>query len=909
MTTSCYLPKSSLNSEKLTTSQEALLLSPPSHGTHGMVPGKLTTSQEALLLSPPSHGTHGMVPGKLNLHQKILLHTLQYFSQYDFLDQNDLLFIIDHVDIILYYYEMIHNEYLLFLPKIQFYLMKKSPPCLISLFLPNSVSSHSTLKSELEAFHITVIPSEKIHEFNYFVQFINRFHKKHPYHPFIQEYISKVGEILFEENHQIKPYLISHYKAKEYYFYENSFLPNILYKKIQLSRIAQFISLEHYAYKRSEYMLRSFSQIAEELGAIQIRISHHYIQDDEKISKLGVINKSYIRRIGRKREKNELSFDFTYCDHNYINLNEFLLKNKILNENKFLLSKEDFDSNVELKYLISARCKNFIEKYYTQFKSSTLNHKELSIFFTLKEFDINLDHFNIISEQIETTLQIDFLNVLEHTSLIDGGNIFPLKEGYMYLKQMILEEKNYSIYINFLKAHLHAIQNQYAYLSYDYEYIEHVMKMYHQCIELNFCEKEWVEYIQSYWNENREWYHFTLLRDKILLGNDNINDKFHFVTFQYMNIFKHKYHMLKKCEEFLQSILEPLIDTYISYSMKKYNEEEEKGEKKNEEVNSEDADSEDEKIREQMKVKELVQYCDESIVDFIHQREERHVNVNLLDEIRNRIQGYFYLDDEEEEENQEKSDEKKSLIQLYFQYIQYIKNIHIHKGEEKSTFFSNHLFKEKLKKNQFQKKLIQLLIKGIKGSFYYENGISNNIHDIHSLQKVILNVIDYYFQDEVEHLQDLCLHYVYPIEKYKLIDVKLLIENCALTLSSFYIQRFHYKSKVKVEEKRRFLLPNLHDSIQPYQDDNHSPISMEKQARMSLMDEAKNIFVKFLWKSIDVKEYNESRLKEKIDSTFSVSYLLSNYRKYRLFYTYDDYKKIDDEIHGYKEEKKKEEKN
>jgi hypothetical protein len=741
---------------------------------------------------------------------------------------------------------------------------------------------------------------------------MNRFHKKHPYNDFIQEYILKMGEILYEENHCIQHYLLSHYKPKEYYFYENSFLPNLLYKKIQLSRIVQFISLEHYAYKKSEYMLRSFSQIAEELGAIQIRISHHYIQDDEKISKLGIINKSHIRRDGRKREKNELAFDFTYSDHNYINLNEFLLKNKILNENKFLLSKEDFDSNVELKYLISARCKNFIEKYYTQFKSSTLNHKELSIFFTLKEFDICLDHFNIISEQIETTLQIDFLNVLEHTSLIDGGNIFPLKEGYMYLKQMILEEQNFSIYINFLKAHLHAVQNQYVYLNYDYEYIEHVMKIYHQCIELNFREKEWVEYIQSYWKESSEWYHFTLLRDKILLGNDNINDKFHFITFQYMNIFKHKYHMLKKCEEFLQSILEPLIDTFISYAMKKYNEEEKK-------VEEEDVDSEDEKRREQIKVKEqvdeILQYCDESIIDFIHQREERHTNVNLFDEIKNRIQGYFYLEDEEVEEVEEveeenKSEKKKSFIQLYFQYIQYIKNIHIYEGEEKSSFFSTQLFKEKLKKNHFQKKIIQLLIKGIKGSFYYENGISHNIHDIKALQKVILNVIDYYFQDEVDHLQDLCLHNVYFIEKYKLIDVKRLIQNCALTLSSFYIQQFHYTSKIKIEEKRRFLLPNLHDSIQPYQDDNHSPISMEKRERISLVDEAKNIFIKFLYKSIDSKHFSEEVLKEQIDSTFSPPYLLSNYRKYRLFYTYDDYKKIEEKIqlsrlHQYKEEEKK----
>jgi hypothetical protein len=44
--------------------------------------------------------------------------------------------------------------------------------------------------------------------------------------------------------------------------------------------------------------------------------------------------------------------------------------------------------------------------------------------------------------------------------------------------------------------------------------------------------------------------------------------------------------------------------------------------------------------------------------------------------------------------------------------------------------FDNNNFKQKLKNNLFQKKLITILLKGIKGSFYYENGLSNNIKNI-----------------------------------------------------------------------------------------------------------------------------------------------------------------------------------
>ena len=55
-------------------------------------------------------------------------------------------------------------------------------------------------------------------------------------------------------------------------------------------------------------MLRSFSQIAEELGAIKIHIIHHYLKDDEKISKLGIVNKSLIQKRSNKDE-NQLEFE------------------------------------------------------------------------------------------------------------------------------------------------------------------------------------------------------------------------------------------------------------------------------------------------------------------------------------------------------------------------------------------------------------------------------------------------------------------------------------------------------------------------------------------------------------------------------------------------------------------------
>ncbi len=855
--------------------------------------------------------------------KEILYETFNYFASYDFLNKNDVAFILNNVDMLINYYYMIQNDYILFLPKSYFNISKIVP---YSLFcFTKNAQSDIKLKDALEEYNITLIQSEKINEFNYLLQLINRFHKNYPNNNFIENYVMKIGELLYKENKKIKYYLLTHYKCKEYYFYENLYLPYTLYKKIQLSKIVQFISLEHYAYKKNEYMLRSFSQVAEELGATKIHISYNYIKDDEKIMKLGILNKSLINKKSNKHDNN-IEFDFTYSENNYINLNEFLLNGKILNENKFLLSKEDYESNIELKYLINARCRNFIAKYYTQFKSSTINNKELNIFLTLKDFNINIENQNIVSETIETNLQIDFLNLLNHINLVDGGNIYPLKEGYIYLKQIIYQENMFIKYINFLKAHLHAIQNKYVYLAYNYEYIDNVMKIYHQSIELNFSESELNTFVQNYWNNQSEWYHFTLFRDIILLGNDNNNDKLHFITFQYMNIFKNKYNTLKKIEKYLYNIIDLIIENQITESINNYindgysSEEEIKREqekllnKKKKVEESKESKESEKKIEESEENETKVEESKENdiilinkIQDFINNNKNSLIN-NLMSindyikNIKNKLNSYSYLEDNIEISEIEQND----FINLYLKYIQYIKTSKIKNNSDESFInrsnkydFDNNNFKQKLKNNLFQKKVIDILIKGIKGSFYYEDGLSNNIKDIDKLNKSIENVINYYFSDELFLLQDLLLHDMFNAEKYKIIDINKFIKELIKLLSKYYISNFNnINEKNKENNNETNKLNNkrestIHDSIQRHMDSNSSPLIINNnKEEVSILDETLNIFIKFIYKEISKEEISEADLKELINKNFPLNYLLTNYRKYRLFYSYNDYIKI-----------------
>ncbi len=854
----------------------------------------------------------------------ILIETFHYFGEYnDFLNKNDILFIINHIDIFVEYYNMIHNEYILFLPKSYFYITKQIPKC-INCFIKNEPIKY--LKNVLEEENVTLISYEKKNEFVYLTDLINRFHKKYPLNDFIENYMIKIGKILYNQNPKHnKYYLLNNYKPKEYYFYENNILPFILYKKIKLSNIIQFISLEHYAYKKNEYMLRSFSQIAEELGAIKIHISNDYKKEDEKILLLGLTH-NHISNKEENKDKHKVEFDFAYSENNYINLNEFLLNGKILNENKFLLCKDDYESNIELKYLIHARSRNFIEKYYTQFKNSTLNSKELHIFLTLKDYHINIQSQNICSEKIETNLQIDFLNVLNHPNLIDGSNIYPLKEGYIYLKQIILKDRDFRKYINFMKAHLHALQNKYVYLAYDYEYIDDIMKIYHQSIELNFEEKELIEYISKYWENQNEWYHFTLLRDIILLGNDNLNNKMHFVTFQYMNIFRNKYNLLKKIETCLSNFIDKVLDEHITKSIDKYNDHEignQNMNNNNNDVCEEDLSDEELKKDKEEFIKKINKKVEEVKVvdDFLGATTLRTIrsegsskvetnheyinhiknfinnvkneNVDYISMIVNKLNHYEYLEDSviQEEEN---------ITTLYFKHVQ-SKSIKNMICENSNYDFDIKIFKEKLKNNHFQKKIIELIIKGIKGSFYYENGISNNIFNINKLKKIINDVIQYYFLDEIHFLQKIVLYDMFEAKDYPIINIITFIEELLNKYFNDYYQNQNQNHiKIKREPRRmKSIEPNnkaIHDSIQPHIDDNSSPKIIDKNnEEMCILNEAKNIFIKFIYKECDKINSHDEFIK-KIDEKFPLHYLLTNYRKYRLFYTYHDYKLFIKEI-------------
>jgi len=219
---------------------------------------------------------------------------------------------------------------------------------------------------------------------------------------------------------------------KKIQFSENNILPNILYKKIYFSKEELFLPFEIYSIKKMEYKLKTFCQIAEKLGAKQIKIKY-----DNKINNSKTLNASLsalssetsVNTKDNKKEDDNIDLKFDYNNYQYnLNLNKNKLYEIINEENELFITKENFNSDIDLKFLIDARCINLINDYHTNIIINHINSLERKISIKAKSFGLNIGinqehHF---SNSIE--INIKFINIYDIPDCIDGTNIYKKKK-------------------------------------------------------------------------------------------------------------------------------------------------------------------------------------------------------------------------------------------------------------------------------------------------------------------------------------------------------------------------------------------------------------------------------------------------------------------------------------------------
>jgi hypothetical protein len=686
-------------------------------------------------------------------------------------------------------------------------------------------------------------------------------------------------------------YFDSSKKLKPLFFSENIFEPNILYKKIQFSNQEIFISFDSYIIKKMEYKLRTFCQIAEKLGAEKIIID--YTSNKHEITNVDLgLNIFSAGRIGLKSDSSNDNNDdirivFEYPNnHSDINLNKYYIIDSILSENEFLITKEEFESDLELKFLIDARCINFIQKYHTNFIINHINKVEQKIFLKAQSYGLNIGNLNLKNSFIKISVNIDFFQIHNNPDIIDGTNIHVLREGFGYLVNIIKKDNKYIKLLRFLQSHLNAIQKKWIYLTYNFDNIDKINKIYHNIINLNFKEDEICEIIKVFFDNNLTWYSFKKFRDLILKGSDDKIEKLYFITYQYHDIMNNKKHIMYEIDKYINDYLDNFTNNFnklktttvknehslSDFGFIKYMSEESITEIPNEIFVKNETD--DENILD--KFNEIIDSLNRPI------EELNNINGNLkryntgipIKNISVEINTEDIILNNTEESPLNKLKQSKS--------VQFNQNKNEYNIFELPDIDNNNFFiiRDFLIRNRtIIKNIIYMLFQK---SFKYIGGLSDNLSNVNKLITLIKNIIVYYFDNDIKNLQ--------------------------LILNNELNNNFHFDLKKKIfEDLVEQLCTDLIKNDKLVLNTNSPSIIQDNNEKETLYKRVQKIFLKTIikyfdfenkiiniTKKLDIKTHN-------LESELLISYLedyiplckaYKNYNKCKLFYTWDDFMNI-----------------
>ena len=738
-------------------------------------------------------------------------------------------------------------------------------------------------------------------------------------------------------------------KLKQIFFSENIIEPSVLYKKIQFSNQEIYTPFSNYIIKKMEYKLRTFCQIAEKLGAEKIIIEYYSSTTDDKELNLSldIFSASVGTNIINKNSENEtIKIIFEYPNnHSDINLNKFYIINSILNENEFLISKDEFESDLELKFLIDTRCINFIQKYHTNFIINHINKIEQKIFLKAQNYGLNIGNMNLKNNFIKISITIDFIQIQNNIDIIDGTNIHILREGFTHLSNIIKKDKDYSKLLRFLYSHLTAIEKRWVSLNYVFDNIDKINNIYNDIVNLNFKESEMCSIIEKYFNNNLTWDNFKKFRDIILKGSDYNLEKIYFVTFQYHDIINNKKHIMYDIEKYIEIYFNKYIDDLnntIKYSIDSNN--------SNNKLLKYSQDLDDIFDMKYI-INNRVRRNTDELLECIVNESSYNINEdpNNINEVPNNINITKYIYDVDK-----KYENEYSLDHTYTDVgennLNYSPTSESTLGSKKKVFFerdtkhtilsskkhikpniinmtdsfnnnnddnnNNLILYEFLIKNK--RDIIKIIYLSFKKSFNFNNGLSDNIINIEKLNFVIKNIINYYFDNDIKNLQltfnNLFNNYSTKSSSYY--NNLSFYGNANLDYNSFsdikdvkQNQNFNLKKNIFDNLIDKICIEIIQNKNLNLSDSSPNIETLKKDIKLSLFQRTQKIFLKFIIKYFDFENKTEliiNKLRINIKNTLSgvlepillvpfldkyiaINKVYKNYNKYKLFYTWEDF--------------------
>lgn len=307
---------------------------------------------------------------------------------------------------------------------------------------------------------------------------------------------------------------------------------------MEITDIIMFIPINNYNLKQTEYKLRGFCQIVEELGAKNIEIifknsdsteikknSSAQIGDDIEIiaGNLGLNNTN------KKEQNYNYSYNLSYPGNSTINLNERLIKNNIKN-NKFIVSDSIFKSTLELQYLVHSRCRHLIDTYSTIFTFDNANIIDKSIYLKLKSHGItiggNYNYQNNNKNNIIIITKVTFYSLTECKNIISGNNVSLDEVGFNHIMESIqlddFKEKGVYKIMNFINCYINDILKNTKY----YDVIHNISSI----IKKELTIKDYADVLCNYFNKESKWIQFNNFID-ILCKKTSSYDKLGFIIF------------------------------------------------------------------------------------------------------------------------------------------------------------------------------------------------------------------------------------------------------------------------------------------------------------------------------------------------------------------------------------------
>jgi hypothetical protein len=401
------------------------------------------------------------------------------------------------------------------------------------------------------------------------------------------KYKDKFMDFMTQHNNIVK----DTFNEKFLYFYENTIEPNILYKKLTLANYDIFIPIKEYYLKKIDFKIRCLCQIAEKLGASKIEIKYKLksIKTSEKSGELGASLSGFSGEISATSKKTEKSKDeiivtLNYSTNNSININKYYLK-KLINNNVLFIDKKEFESDIEMQFLIESRCNDLINSYKTHLSINRFNEFENELFLKIENYGIKLRTNNMEQDTLEIDINIEFLDIFTNIYCIDGGNITPQRESFTVFANIILEsikQKNknksnqliqiidddndvravYGKLFKFTDNYMYYITRKYIYCNYKYK--ESVRDKYREIMDLNFKDDSKNDLYYEIFNNNLYWANYNNfvnlfiygLKDYTSISANNetnyLQNKLYFISYQYHEIFN-----------YINDITEIIIDKYL----------------------------------------------------------------------------------------------------------------------------------------------------------------------------------------------------------------------------------------------------------------------------------------------------------------------------------------------------------